>query len=165
ATVTYRLTPKHKFPAQIEDAKCAVRYLRAQAKQLNIDPRRVAALGDSAGGHLSLLLGLLDAKDGMEGKGGNPEHPSKVQAVVNYFGPTDFPNWKVEPIGEGMLKVALKGKGSDDLLTDLLGTADRKAEVMKVVSPITYIDAGDAPVLTLQGSLDPLVPPDQAKRL
>src|SRR5262249_58353003 len=74
ATVGYRLAAKHPFPAQIEDAQAAVRFLRAHAKDYHLDPKRVAAVGDSAGGHLALLLGLMDG-------------PAKVQAVVNYFGP------------------------------------------------------------------------------
>jgi acetyl esterase/lipase len=90
ASVEYRLAPAHKWPAQIEDVKCAVRYLRAHAKELNIIPDKIGAAGDSAGGHLSLLLGLMDPKDGLEGTGGNPEQSSKVQAVVNFYGPTDM---------------------------------------------------------------------------
>jgi len=66
-SVNYRLAPKHKFPAQIEDVKCAVRYLRSRAEELNINAAMVGATGDSAGGYLSLMLGLLDPKDNLEG--------------------------------------------------------------------------------------------------
>jgi alpha/beta hydrolase fold len=146
ATVQYRLAPKAAFPAQVEDVKCAVRFLRANAKKYDIDPTRVAALGDSAGGHLSLLLGLMDASDGLEGKGGHADQPSKVQAVVNYFGPTDLSAWAPTKLGDDLLKFGLNRDGNG-ILTDFLGTADRKAAIMKKASPVTYIDAKDPPIL------------------
>jgi acetyl esterase/lipase len=163
-TVQYRLTPKDPFPAQVEDVKCAVRYLRANAKKLKIDPDRIAALGDSAGGHLSLLLGTLDPADGLEGQGGHAGQPSKVQAVVNYYGPTDLATWAPTEAGDNLLKLGLK-KDGNALLKDFVGTSDRKADVMKKASPITYVDSKDAPVLTFQGTADPLVQPQQAKVL
>jgi acetyl esterase/lipase len=165
ATVSYRLAPKHRFPAQIEDAKAAVRYLRSRAKELNIDPTKVGALGDSAGGHLALLLGLTDPKDGLEGSGADPKLSSKVRAVVNFYGPTDLRTWKPTPAGEKMLRTGLRGKGGDDLLRDACGTADRKSATVARMSPLTYVDRRDPPVLTLQGSNDDLVPLSQAKRL
>jgi len=90
ATISYRFAPKHRFPAQIEDSKCAVRYLRAHAKELNIDPKRIGAMGVSAGAHLAMMLGAMDSADAMEGDGGNPEQPSKVQAVVSFVGPVNL---------------------------------------------------------------------------
>jgi acetyl esterase/lipase len=165
ASVGYRLAPKHRWPAQIEDAKCAVRFLRAHAKDYNIDPNKVGALGDSAGGHLALLLGLMDARDGLEGAGEHAKQPSKVQAVVNYYGPTDLRTWSATPLGDVMLKAATRGRDGNGLLEDFLGTADRKAAVMAKASPITYVDAKDAPVLTFQGTDDPLVPLSQARAL
>jgi acetyl esterase/lipase len=152
ATVGYRLAPKHRFPAQIEDARAAVRFLRAHARDYNIDPNRVAAVGGSAGGHLALLLGLMDG-------------PSKVRAVVNYFGPTDLRTWSATPQGDALLKKAVNGRDSNGILEDLVGTSDRKAEAVAKASPITYVDAKDPPVLTFQGTADPLVPTEQAKAL
>jgi acetyl esterase/lipase len=163
ATVQYRLTPKYRFPAQIEDVQRAVRYLRANAKKYALDPDRVAALGDSAGGHLSLLLGLLDPRDDL-GRDRKGEPPSKVQAVVNYYGPTDLSTWAATATGDKLLKIGT-GRDGDGLLVDLLGTADRKAAVMKKASPITYIDAKDPPVLTFHGTNDPLVLIEQARKL
>src|SRR6476660_900073 len=84
ATVQYRLVPTARFPSQIEDVKCAVRYLRANADKYNIDKNRIGAIGFSAGAHLSMLLGTMDKKDGLEGDGGSPSESSKVQAVVSY---------------------------------------------------------------------------------
>ena len=153
ATVEYRFAPKFKFPAQVEDVKCAVRYLRSRAKELKINPDKVGACGDSAGGHLSLMLGLMDSKDGLEGTGGHADQSSKVQAVVNFYGPTDFSV-------EGTFNPFVV-----KLVSDFLGTADQKSPVIAQASPITYINKGDPPILTLQGTKDPLVPEDQQHRL
>jgi acetyl esterase/lipase len=134
--------------------KCAVRYLRSKAKELKIDPERVAAIGYSAGGHLSLMLGLMDPSDGLDSAGGNEGFSSKVQAVVNYFGPTDFtkPDMGENPVGK-------------KLVTDFMGTTDLTSPLFKQASPITYINKGDPPIITFQGTADPLVPAAQAKTL
>ena len=163
-SVGYRLTPANKWPAQIRDAKCAVRYLRANTAQLGIDPDNIGAIGDSAGGHLVLLLALMDGTGPLDESGGNPGLSSKVKAVVNLFGPTDFPSWQPRPLGLSDIRRGFR-KSFDDLLVDFIGTADRSADVMKEVSPITYIDPGDPPVLTFHGEKDPLVPVDQARAL
>ena len=164
ASVEYRFAPRYRFPAQVEDVKCAVRFLRTNAKKYKIDPARVGALGESAGGHLVLLLGLMDPGDGMEGQGGSAGPSSKVQAVVNICGPTDFSTWKPSAFADVVLRLTL-GKDSNALLHDLLDTADRKDPKMKVASPLTYVDAKDAAVLTFQGTADSLVPPQQARLL
>jgi acetyl esterase/lipase len=160
ATVTYRLVNTKKpekerviFPAQINDVKCAVRFLRANAKRYHLDPNRIGATGGSAGGHLVLMLGTTDTSAMLEGDGGNPDVSSRVQAVVNYFGPTDFPYWytsteKIKPIAAAFLG----------------GTPEQKANEYKQVSPITYLSKDDPPTLTIQGTIDPLVPLDQATR-
>jgi len=139
-SINYRLAPQHKFPSQVEDVKCAVRYLRAHATEFKIDPTRIAAVGDSAGGHLALMLGLMDPADGLEGDGGYPEQSSKVQAVVNYYGPTDL---------------AMNEKWSDGVKAQagyFLGTNDPTAPVVHRASPVTYIDNADPPVLTFHGT-------------
>ena len=153
ATVEYRFCPQFRFPAQIEDVKCAVRFLRAHAKDYKIDPTKVAALGDSAGGHLSLLLGLMDPADGLEGDGGNPEQSSKVQAVVNYYGPTDF------------TLTSIWNPQAAAIVVNFLGTKDQSMPIVKQASPLTYVSKGDPPVLTFHGAQDTLVPVDHAKKL
>lgn len=164
ASANYRMLPDYKWPAQIEDVKCAVRWLRANAKKLNVDPGRIGVTGESAGGHLALLVGLTGPGDGLEGSGGNPEQSSRAQAVVNYFGPADFTTWRMWPEGdEGIAKVS--GGGCDHILENLLGTSDRGAAVVKQASPAAYASKDDPPVLTFQGMEDPLVPADQAGRL
>ena len=148
-TIDYRLAPKHLFPAQVEDCKCAVRWMRAHAKELNIDPDRIGAIGGSAGGHLAMMLGTMDKDDGLEGEGGWAEYSSKVQAVVSYFGPTnllgDYP-----PRSQEIVRQFIGG-----------GKEEREADY-RLASPITHVTADDAPMLLFQGTKDSLVPFDQA---
>lgn len=164
ASVGYRLTPDHKWPAQIEDVKCAVRYLRANAEELGIDPQRIGAVGESAGGHLVLMLGLMDGNGPLDQAGGNAGPSSKVNAVVNLFGVTEFASWSPPPLGMANIEGGFK-KSLDALMTDMFGTADRSSAVMKQASPVSHIDAGDPPVLTIHGEIDPIVPVNQAQIL
>jgi acetyl esterase/lipase len=153
ATVGYRLAPRHRFPAQIQDAKCAVRWLRANAERYQIDSERIAALGYSAGAHLALLLGLTDAKDGLEGEGGNLEQSSHVQAVINISGPTDLtrPDWP------DLTKL---------VIADFLGgSREQLPGTYRAASPLVYVHRGAPPVLTIHGTDDPLVPYEQAQLL
>lgn len=151
-TVGYRFAPKHPFPAQVEDCKCAVRWLRAHADELKIDPQRIGAVGASAGGHLAMMLGVMDSSDGLEGAGGSPEQSSKVQAVVAYFGPTNFVG-EYPPASRGIVKNFIGGT-----------LEERKDDYVKA-SPITYVDKADAPLLIFQGTKDILVPYDQAYQM
>ena len=153
ATVGYRLAPADVFPAQVEDVKCAVRFLRANAPKYNLDPKRVGAVGFSAGAHLSMMLGVTDKSDGLEGEGGWPDQPSKVQAVVSYFGPTDLAAPELRPDISPILRKFLGG------------TMEEKPEAYKRASPINYVRADTAPMLLLQGTNDPLVNWKQAIRM
>ena len=159
-SIQYRLTPSGaRFPAQIEDCKCAVRWMRGNAEKYHIDPKRIGALGGSAGAHLALLLGLTNKNDGLEGSGDlKPEYAkesSSVQAVVNLFGPVDLliGNW---------------GKDTNPLLVGLLGgTVEDKKELAKQASPITYIEASRTipPIITFHGTKDTTVPYIHATKL
>jgi acetyl esterase/lipase len=150
ATVQYRFCPKHRFPAQVEDVKCAVRYLRANAEKHRINPQLMGAIGFSAGGHLSMMLGTMDKDDGLEGEGGHADESSKVQCVVSFFGPTDFERKDIPPVSVG-------------LLSDFVGsTPEEDKGERKRASPITYVTQGDAPILIFQGTKDKLVPHTQA---
>lgn len=148
-SVGYRLAPQNPFPAQVEDVKCAVRWMRAHVDELKLDSQRVGAIGFSAGAHLSMMLGVTDQGDGLEGTGGWHEQSSKVQAVVSYFGPTDLLG-EYPPISQEILKKFIGG------------TKAEKTGEYRRASPITYVSAGDAPMLLFQGTNDVLVPYDQA---
>jgi acetyl esterase/lipase len=153
-TVSYRLAPKAKFPAQIEDCKAAVRWLRANAKKYKINPDRNGAVGFSAGGHLACLLGAGSKADKLEGSGGNAGQSSRVQAVVSFFGPTDFSTREWTKDLEEAVVVPFLG-----------GTIDDRPEVYKQASPITYVSKESPPHLFFHGDKDKLVPVDQSKRL
>jgi acetyl esterase/lipase len=151
-TVSYRLAPDAKFPAQIEDCKAAVRWLRANAKKYRADPDRIGAVGFSAGGHLCCLLGVTDKKDGLEGSGGNADQSSRLQAVCSYFGPTDLceKTWSKEV--------------EEQVLAPFVGASfEEKPELYKKVSPITYVAKGAPPFLFFHGSKDTLVAPRHSK--
>ena len=163
ATVQYRLAPQHPWPAQIEDAKCAVRWMRAQAERWRVDPRRIAAMGFSAGGHLSMLLGTLDPEDGLAGTGGHADAGDKVNAVVSFFGPTDLGKITKGAKAEGLTPAELRRELSGRVLGALLGAEFRKDPSR--ASPLRYVSPGDAPMLLVQGTQDPLVPYDQAKQM
>src|SRR4029077_1812425 len=90
ATVNYRLSGEAPFPAALEDCKCAVRWLRAHAKDYHLDSDHIGAYGNSAGGHLALLLGMVGKEAGLEGDGPYPDQSSAVQAVVSDSGPIDL---------------------------------------------------------------------------
>ena len=88
ASINYRFSQEAKFPAQIEDCKAAVRWLRAHAAEHNLDPARIAVWGDSAGGHLASLMGASGGASDLEGDEGNLDYSSRVEAVVDWFGPS-----------------------------------------------------------------------------
>lgn len=164
ATISYRLmkfeekkkettTAEPNFPAQIHDAKAAIRWLRANANQYHVDGNRIGVTGGSAGGHLSLLVGLTDSTANLEGDGGNPDQSSRVQAVVNVFGPTDMAACYKSSSVAWIFRLFMGG------------TPDETAETYTAASPVTYVSKDDPPVLTLHGDRDALVPIAQATML
>lgn len=160
ASVGYRFAPKHRTPAQIEDAKCAVRWMRANAGELKLQADKIGAIGASAGGHLATLLGVMDPSDGCEGEGGCHDQPSKVQCVVNYFGPVNLTIFTLDdsPAKGLILEDAVRG-----ILTNFVGgNPEDYVEELRRVSPLHYVSKGDAPLLMFQGTKDNLVPYDQA---
>jgi acetyl esterase/lipase len=151
ASVNYGLAPEYKILEQIENVKCAVRFLRANAARFGIDPDRIGAMGNSAGGHLASLLGTADKSAAMDSAGGFLDQSSRVQAVVDMYGPTDLS--------------PLFGGYSGYLLQQLVGTAKASPEVLDKISPLTYVTADDPPFLILHGDKDTLVPLSQSQVL
>jgi acetyl esterase/lipase len=149
----YRFCPKEIFPAQVHDVKAALRWLKSHASEYKLDPKHVGAMGFSAGGHLALMLGVTDADDGLEGEAAEGSPDTRVQAVVNYFGPTDL-------LADDIPDV------SKPLVRDFLGGAPRDKEALaRMGSPLTFVTKDDPPILTFQGTKDPLVPHTQAIKL
>jgi acetyl esterase/lipase len=153
AAIDYRLAPAHRFPAQIEDAKCAIRFLRGRAGEFGIDEDRIAALGGSAGGHLAALLGVTDSSHGFDGDGYNHES-SSVAAVVDLFGPASLDTPDFIPFAaDAAHRVFGVAPGADP------------SRALNRASPVTYVSAGDPPFLIIHGKDDGVVPPNQSEAL
>ena len=143
-SVNYRLYPAAQFPAMIQDVKCAVRSLRANAVQYNLDPSRIGAVGVSAGGHLAGLVGTTDASAGWD-VGEYLDQSSRVRAVIAMAGVMDlsrnFPNADIE---------AMKRIGFGEY------------NVVEA-SPISHVTPDDPPFLLIHGDRDEVVPVEQSQ--
>jgi acetyl esterase/lipase len=161
ASLNYRLSQHAIFPAQLEDCKAAVRWLRAHAKENNLDPNRFAAWGASAGGHLVALLGTAGDVKKFD-VGANREVSSRVQAVVDFFGPTDLTR---------MAQDALPGSRIDHDAPDapeaklIGGPVQENKEKCAAANPITYVAKENPPFLIMHGNKDDLVPYQQSELL
>jgi len=150
ASIDYRLVPHAHFPAQVEDAKAAVRYLRRNAAELNIDPKRIGAIGSSAGGHLALFLGTTDNTEPVLSSDTiQPQVSSSVKAVVSMAGPTSL----VLSLPADAEKIAQRFIGK---------SRAESPESFATASPVNYLSSDDAPILMIHGSKDELVPYNQA---
>lgn len=141
ASVDYRHAPEWKFPTQLEDVKCAIRFLRANAARFDLDPNRIGAWGHSAGGHLVSMLGTTDVGAGFEGDGGYLDQSSRVQAVVDMCGRAD-----------------LIGMPADKAVS-VFGVTDNSIHLLEHSSPVTFVTKDDPPFLILHGDKDTVVPP------
>jgi acetyl esterase/lipase len=151
ACISYRLAPLYPFPAAIGDAQSFVRHARANAQTLNFDPNRVAALGNSAGGHLALMLGLCPTPF----DGGEDDKSFRANAVVDICGITDLRNPHVNhhPISVTFLEEFMGGHFEE---------GDEK---WSAASPIVYAKNADTPVLIMHGTLDDVVRIEQSDAL
>jgi acetyl esterase/lipase len=162
ASINYRLSQSAVFPAQIQDCKAAVRWLRANAKTHGLDPERFGAWGSSAGGHLVALLGTAgDAKD-LDGDGPNREVSSRVQAVCDWFGPTDLLKMDAQSGPNSRIKHDAPASPESRLIGGAIQENKEKAER---ANPIKYVGAGAPPFLIMHGDQDPLVPLGQSELL
>jgi len=150
ASINYRLSQHAIFPAQIEDCKTAVRWLRANAFKYNLDSAHFAAWGSSAGGHLAAMLGTAGDVRTLD-VGENLAFPSRVQAVVDYFGPTDFLQMDAHRLPTG--QVHDPSSSPESLLIGGV-LQDNKDKVAKA-NPITYITKTSPPFLICHGDADP----------
>jgi acetyl esterase/lipase len=158
ASVDYRLSGEAVWPAQLHDAKAAVRWLRARAGELRIDPDRIAAWGESAGGHLAELLGLTSDDAALEGDVGITGTSSRVSAVIAWYAPSDVlavaPDTGADP-GDGGTREA-----------QLLGAPPASVpDLAAQASPVTHVSPDAPPFLLLHGAADRFVPCVQSERL
>ncbi|MEZ4730784.1 MAG: alpha/beta hydrolase [Caldilineaceae bacterium] len=157
ASINYRLSQHAIFPAQIQDCKAAVRWLRAHAAEYNLDNNRFAAWGPSAGGHLVAMLGTTGHVSEFE-VGAHRDVSSRVQCVVDYFGPIDFLQMDAQRSPNGMIHDT-----PDSPESELVGgPIQEHPEKVARANPITYVTADVPPFLIVHGDCDPLVPYGQS---
>lgn len=162
ASINYRLSQHAVFPAQIEDCKAAIRWLRANAKTYHLDPERIGVWGASAGGHLVALLGTSGDVNDLEGKGEHADQSSRVQAVVDFFGPTDF----LQMDAHAAPGARFKHDSPDSPPSKLIGgPIQDNAEKTRRANPIKYVTRNVPPFLIVHGEQDLLVPVHQSELL
>jgi len=150
-SVDYRLFKdgQNRWPAQLDDVQRAVRWVRAHAREYGVDPARVGAFGHSAGAQLAALLGMENTRDNSDAA--LAQYSSRVQAVVDVSGPTDFTQ---------------DAAGGADFLSGFFGGSYAEhPEVWKEASPVDHVGPGDAPFLIVHGTQDEDVPIAQAEEL
>ena len=140
-SIDYRLAPAAAWPAMLDDSRCALAHLRAQAPGLGLDPQRIGVLGYSAGAHLALLLGL--------------ELPpaERPTVVMDAAGPTD------------LTQPGFVGGNVSQIAREVFGVTGLDAPLLRQASPISYVRPGAPPVLIVHGTADTIVPLSQALKL
>lgn len=189
-SIDYRLSQEAAFPAQIYDVKGAVRYLRAHAEEYGIDPNRIAAAGNSAGGHLTAELATTGGVQELEGDvGGNIDYSSKVMAAVDYYGPTDMFTMgpEMDPSLQSPADAAKNHDSAQAAESKLLGFDKEgqgifvlrelrdtnqtdspywgKVKLAEMASPMNYVSSDDPPMFIAHGGSDVVVPIQQSLRL
>jgi acetyl esterase/lipase len=163
AAVNYRMAGEALFPAPVQDVKAAIRFLRANAREFDIDPARIATWGNSAGGYLAVMAGVTGGISAFDDPAlGNAAQPSGVQAVIDWFGPVDFRTQDAE------LRASGKGRpmhdAPDSPESSLLGIALPQAgdDLLRRTNPLTYLGPDLPPFLIQHGADDDLVPVEQS---
>jgi len=166
--VNYRLSGEAKFPALVHDVKAAIRWVRANADRFLFDPDRIATWGGSAGGYLSLMMGVSAGVPDLEDLSlGHPDQSSRVQAVVDWFGPTDFLKMDEQLIARGLAPQAgMEHSGPNSPESLLLGVPITQVPALVgAANPETYITADAPPFLLQHGTSDNIVPVDMTLQL
>jgi acetyl esterase/lipase len=163
ASLNYRLSQHAIFPAQIEDCKAALRWLRAHAKKYRLDPAKFGVWGSSAGGHLVALLGVTgDVREFEVGQ--HLDHSSAVQCVMDDYGPTDFPQMDAHRPPGATMQHSAPNSPESRLIGGTITLAENHRKVQRA-NPTTYVSRGDAPFLINHGDIDPTVPHHQSELL
>ena len=166
-SVDYRLSQIAKFPAQIEDVKCAVRWLRAHADEYGVNPNKIAAVGGSAGAHLVALLGTTSnlgttnnsdtANHEFEGQGGYPEQSSRIQAMVLHGGVYD--------LSPAFTEKSIREDSRNNVFALLGAQAQNNPQLYAKASPINWVSNSAVPSLFLHGEQDPVVSVEQSRAM
>jgi acetyl esterase/lipase len=144
---------RYRFPDQVYDVKCAIRWLRANAKKYRVNPKKIGVAGFCCGGHLALMIGLTRPSDGLEGSCGYSEYSSRVQAVVSSAGPTELTN----------LYLYTENRFIPNAIAVFIGGSPQEMAVeYKIASPVLYVYKDAPPILTIHGERDDYVPIKQA---
>ncbi|WP_340677418.1 alpha/beta hydrolase [Paraglaciecola sp.] len=151
-SLMYRLAPDYQFPAQVDDVKAGIRFLKVHSQQYRIDPDRIIAIGSSAGGHLATMLGTTGNNDSFAQHDLWPDVDSSVFAVVNLSGPTT--NF-----------LADLSMSSSSIALFLGGNPKDIADIAKAAMPITYLDKNDPPIFIAHGDADTIVPVQMSRDL
>ena len=157
--VTYRLVQVSRAPAAVEDCLCALQWVARNAERYNFDTSRIVTSGNSAGGHLALTSGMVPPSTGLgrECVSGSFAGPAAIQsvevaAIINWYGITDVAD-------------LLDGPNTKGYAVQWLGGLSNRADVARLVSPLTYVRRALPPILTIHGDADPIVPYEHAVRL
>ena len=159
ASIQYRFSSDAIWPAQAYDCKAAIRFLRANAAKYNFDSDHFGVGGDSSGGHLAAFVGTSGDVKEMEGNLGDTSVSSRVHAVVDWFGPTDF-TLMTQQSGSGGANSHDAPESPESRL--LGGPVQEKRDLAKTANPLTYVDQTDPPFLIMHGDNDQLVPLGQS---
>jgi acetyl esterase/lipase len=171
--VVHGSQPKFNLEEILQDMHRATRYIRAHAKDFNIDPNRIGITGGSAGGHLSLMQGVAGADGDPKSKDEVDRESSRVQAVGCFFPPTDFLNWgekgktmigthPIVPVGGAF---AFYEQDPKTRMLNIITDQEKRKEISKKLSPIYHVTSKCPPTLIVHGDKDPLVPLEQAERM
>jgi acetyl esterase/lipase len=162
ASINYRLSGEALFPANINDVKAAIRWIKANAAKYKLNPQKIALWGGSAGGNLSALAGTSgDVKELEDLNLGNADQSSRVQAVVDWFGPTNFllMDEQLKETGNGKPDHSKANSPESRLFGQSITEIPDK---VKLANPETFISKDDPPFLIMHGSKDQLVPTQQS---
>ena len=160
ASVDYRLSPVAKFPAAIHDIKGAIRFLRAKQEDYGFNAEKIAIAGASAGGHLVALIGTTNGHKALEGEvGGNRDQSSDVQAIVSYYGASNFMTILDQSTPHG-LSVRVPA-----LALFIGGRPEEVPDLAKLASPVFHVGRNDPPLLLIHGDQDPQMPINQSHEL
>ena len=172
--VVHGSQPRFTVPEAFQDVKRAVRFVRYHAKTFGVNPDKIGATGASAGGNLSLLLGIAADEGNSASNDPIEKMSAKVQAVACFYPPTDFLNWEAE--GKARIRLLdyenpfrpafdYRELNKELNIWERVTNETRLAEITRGISPIYFVDEKDAPTLIIHGNQDKLVPLRQSETL